>query len=65
MKAVIQVKKEGKWFVATDLVTQVADQGTTPAKATANLVKGLQERYEVLLELAPRKRNVRVLEVEV
>jgi len=65
MKAVIQVRKEGKWFVATDLVTQVADQGRTPAKATANLVKGLQERYEVLLELAPLRRNVRVLEVEV
>ena len=65
MKAIIQVKKEGKWYVATDLVTQVADQGRTADEASANLVKGLKERYEVLLELAPRKRSVRIVEVGV
>ncbi|HKZ48644.1 MAG TPA: hypothetical protein VJ397_07655 [Thermoplasmata archaeon] len=65
MKAVIQVRKEGKWYVATDLVTQVADQGKTEAQAVANLMRGLTERYEVLLELAPRKRGVRVVEVGV
>ena len=65
MKAVVQVKKEGKWCVATDLVTQVADQGRTADEATANLVEGLRERYEVLPEVSPRKRGLRVLEVEV
>jgi len=64
MKAVIQVRKEGKWFVATDLLTQVADQGRTRAQARANLIKGLRERYETLLQLAPRKRGLEVLELE-
>ena len=37
MKAVIAVKKEGKFYVATDLVTNVADQGSTEDEAIANL----------------------------
>ena len=65
MKAVVQVKKEGKWYVATDLVTHVADQGKTRDEALRNLTKGLQEHYELLLELAPRKRGTTVLEIEV
>jgi len=65
MKAVVQVKKDGKWYVATDLVTQVADQGRTREEAIRNLTKGLQGHYEVLLELAPRKRSTRVVEIEV
>ena len=65
MKALLQVKKEGKWYVATDLVTHVADQGKTRDEALRNLTKGLQEHYELLLELAPRKRGTTVLEIEV
>ncbi len=65
VKAVVQVKKDGKWYVATDLVTHVADQGRTREEAIRNLTKGLQEHYEVLLELAPRKRGTRVVEIEV
>jgi hypothetical protein len=38
MKPVIQVHKEGKWFVDTDLVTTVADQGRTNVGRSA--VKG-------------------------
>jgi len=57
MKAVVRIVKEGKWFVATDLLTQVADQGRTRDEARANLRKGLRERYETLLKLAPRKRG--------
>jgi len=45
MKAIVQVHKEGKYFVAEDLVTQVADQGLTKEEAIANLKKGLAERY--------------------
>ncbi len=65
MKAVVQVKKEGRWYVATDLVTHVADQGKTREEAVRNLTKGLQEHYEVLLELAPLKKGTTVVEIEV
>ena len=65
MKAVIEVNKEGKWYVATDLVTHVADQGKTRQEAIDRLMKGLREHYEVLLELAPRRKGTRVVEVEV
>ena len=65
MKAVVQVKKEGKWYVATDLVTHVADQGKTRKEALESLTKGLQEHYEVLLELAPRKKGTTIVEIEV
>jgi len=65
MKAIVQVRKEGKWYVATDLVSQVADQGRTQAEAVANLMEGLRQRYEILLELVPRRKGTRVVEVEV
>jgi len=65
MKAVVDVKKEGKWYVATDLITHVTDQGATREEALANLMKGLKEHYELLLELAPRRRGTRIVDVEV
>jgi len=65
MKAIVQVKKEGKWYVATDLVTHVADQGKTRQQAVRNLSTGLREHYEILLQLAPRKRGTTVLDIEV
>jgi len=64
MKAIIDVRREGKWYVATDLVTNVADQGRTREEAVRDLTKGLQEHYQVLLDLAPRRRT-KVVEVEV
>ena len=65
MKAVVDVKKEGKWYVATDLITHVTDQGATREEALANLMKGLKEHYELLLEVAPKRRGTRIVEVEV
>lgn len=51
MKAIIQVHKEKKFYVAIDLITNVADQGLTEEKAIANLKKGLEEHYQLLAEL--------------
>ena len=65
VKAVIQIVKEGKWYAATDLVTQVADQGRTRKEAIRSLLKGLKEHYELLFELAPRRKGTQVVEVEV
>ncbi|MCK5561651.1 MAG: hypothetical protein KAJ51_13695 [Thermoplasmata archaeon] len=65
MKAVIAVKKEGKSYVATDLVTNVADQGSTEEEAIANLKKGLEEHYQILMEMAPRGSKTALIEIEV
>ena len=51
MKTIIQIYKEGKCFVVSDLITNVADQGLTEKEALANLKKGLEEHYQILMEL--------------
>jgi predicted RNase H-like HicB family nuclease len=65
LKILIQVNKEGKWFVASDLVTNVVDQGKTEKEAIANLKKGLEEHYELLMKLAPKRRKLALLDIEV
>ena len=65
MKTIIQIHKEDKYFVAVDLVTNVADQGLTEEEAVANLKKGLEEHYQILMELAPKDRKISFLELEV
>jgi len=57
VKTLIQTHKEGKYFIAIDLITNVADQGLTESEAVLNLKKGLEEHYQVLLELATKGRN--------
>ena len=64
MKTLIQTHEEGKYFVAIDLITNVADQGLTESEAISNLKKGLEEHYQVLLELAPKGRKLSFLEIE-
>ncbi|TFH49476.1 MAG: hypothetical protein E4G89_04765 [Methanothrix sp.] len=58
MKAPFQIHKEGKYFVAIDLITNVADQGLTENEAVSNLKKGLEEHYQILLELSPKGRKL-------
>lgn len=65
MKAVISVTKEGKFYVASDLVTHVADQGLTEKIALANLKKGLEEHYQILMEMAPKGSKMSLIEIEV
>jgi predicted RNase H-like HicB family nuclease len=57
VKTLIQTHKEGKYFIAIDLITNVADQGLTESEAVSNLKKGLEEHYKVLLEMATKGRN--------
>ncbi len=57
MKTIIQIHKEGKYFIASDLISNVADQGLTEKEALANLKKGLEEHYQILMELAPKDQN--------
>ena len=65
MKTIIQVHKEGKYYVATDLITNVADQGKTRAEAVANLKKGLEEHYKILMEIAKKEGKASLLDIEV
>ena len=65
MKTIIQIHKEEKYFVAVDLITNVADQGLTEEEAVANLKKGLEEHYQILMELAPKDQKISILDIEV
>jgi len=65
MKTIIQTHKEGKYFVATDLVTNVADQGLTEGDAIINLKKGLEEHYQILMELSQKDRKISFLDIAV
>jgi len=50
MKTIIQVHKEDEWYIAVDLITHIADQGTTEEEAVTNLKKGLEEHYQILID---------------
>jgi predicted RNase H-like HicB family nuclease len=65
LKAVISVQKEGKYYIATDLVTNVADQGLSEEEAINNLKKGLEEHYQILMEMAPKGSKTSFIEIEV
>jgi len=65
LKAVISVQKDGKYYVATDLVTNVADQGLTEDEAITRLKQGLEEHYQLLMELAPKGSKTSFIEIEV
>ncbi|MDP2767253.1 MAG: hypothetical protein Q8O41_07370 [Candidatus Methanoperedens sp.] len=65
MKTIIQIHKEGKYFVAIDLITNVADQGLTEEEAVANLKKGLEEHYQILMELAPKSKKLSFLDIDI
>ena len=65
MKTLVQIHKEAKFFVAVDPITNVADQGLTKEEAISNLKKGLEGHYQVLLELAPKGRELSFLDIKV
>ena len=57
--------KEGKYYVATDLVTNVTDQGLTETEAIERFKKGLEEHYQILMEMAPKGSKTSIIEIEV
>ena len=65
MKTIIQTHKEDKYYIAVDLITNVADQGITEEEAVNNLKKGLEEHYQILMELAPKDQKISFLDIEV
>ncbi len=65
MKTIIQVRREDDVYVAVDIITNVADQGATEEKAVSNLKKGLEEHYQILMELSPKDVKTSLLDIEV
>ena len=65
MKTIIQIHEEDKYYVAVDLITNVADQGLTEEEAVNNLKKGLEEHYQILMELTPKNQKISFLNIEV
>ncbi len=57
-KTLIEVHKEGKYVVAMDLLTNVADQGSSEEEAFQNLKKGLEEHYQLQIELTPCRQDI-------
>jgi predicted RNase H-like HicB family nuclease len=58
MKTLIRVYKEGKFYVAEDLVTNDADQGATEEEALMGLKKGLEEHYKILPLARTQRRDI-------
>ena len=65
MKTIIQIHKDGEYFVAEDLITHVADQGVSEEEAVKNLKKGLEEHYQILTELASPDYKTSFLDISV
>ena len=65
MKTIIQTHKEDKYYVAVDLITNVADQGLTEKEAEKNLKAGLEEHYKILMELVPKNQKISFMDIEV
>jgi hypothetical protein len=58
MKTLIEVHREGNYFVADDLLTNVADEGLSEDEAVQNLGKGLREHYQLLIGVTPRNHKL-------
>lgn len=62
-RTVVETHREGKWFVATDLITNVSDYGSTAEEAVERLKEGIQARYISILERQKSSENL--IEVKV
>jgi hypothetical protein len=58
MKTLIEVHREGNYFVAVDLLTNVADKSLSEDEAVQNLREGLKEHYPPLIGLTPRNHKL-------
>ncbi|NLV26052.1 MAG: type II toxin-antitoxin system HicB family antitoxin [Methanomicrobiales archaeon] len=54
MNTLIRVYRDGEWFVAVDLKTDVVDQGKTKDEAISRLKTGLAEHIAVLHEMTEK-----------
>jgi predicted RNase H-like HicB family nuclease len=54
----MEVHKEGNYFVAVDLLTNGAGQGSSEEEAVQNLKKGLEDHDQLSIELTPGTHNL-------
>lgn len=65
MKILIEIFREGRFFIARDLLTKIADQGLSENEAVQNLKKGLGDHYRILIEMNPPGHQLSWLDIEV
>ena len=65
MKILAEIYREGRFFIARDLQTKIADQGLTEDEAIRNLKQGLADHYQLLLEMNPPGHKLAYLDIEV
>lgn len=65
MKTLVEIYREGRFFIARDLLTKIADQGLTENEAVQNLKKGVTDHYQLLVELNPSGHTLVWLDIEV
>jgi len=65
MKILADLYREGRFFIARDLLTKIADQGLTGNEAVQNLKKGVADHCQLLVELNPPGHSLAWLDIEV
>ncbi len=65
MKTLAEIYREGRFFIARDLQTKIADQGLTEDEAVRNLKQGLADHYQLLREMNPPGHKLVYLDIEV
>jgi len=65
MKILVEIYREGRFFIARDLLTKIADQGLTENEAVQNLKKGVADHCQLLVELNPPGHTLAWLDIEV
>ncbi|MFA5346717.1 MAG: hypothetical protein WC294_01145 [Methanoregula sp.] len=53
MKTLIEIYREGRFFIAKDHLTKIGDQGLTESEAVRNLKKGIEDHFQLLIEMNP------------
>jgi len=65
MKTLIEIYREGRFFIAKDLLTKIGDQGLTESEAVRNLKKGIEDHFQLLIEMNPPGHRLTWLDIEV
>ena len=65
MKILVEIYREGRFFIARDLLTKIADQGMTENEAVRNLKRGVEDHCQLLIEMTPPGHTLSYLDIEV
>jgi hypothetical protein len=65
MKILVEMYREGRFFIARDLLTKIADQGLTENEAVQNLKRGVEDHCQLLIGMNPPGHTLSYLDIEV